>query len=74
MPLSMAVVNGQYKIQSMDLPMNIEKRLECLGLIPNTRLKVLNAKDHGVLIIKFRGTRFALGRDITSKIEVEPAS
>lgn len=72
MPLSMGQMDGSYKVISMDLPHAVEKRLESLGLIPNTNLKVLNAKDHGVLIVKFRGTRFALGRNITENIEVEP--
>ena len=33
-------------------------------------LAVLNSKSQGVLIIKVRGTRFALGRNITKKILV----
>jgi len=31
---------------------------------------VLNSKSHGVLIVKVRGTRFALGRNITKNILV----
>ena len=30
----------------------------------------LNSKSHGVLIVKVRGTRFALGRNITKNILV----
>lgn len=33
---------------------------------------VLNRKGKGILIIKLRGTRFALGYNITKNIEVEP--
>lgn len=74
MLLSDAQKNEKYQVISMDLPLVLQKRLESLGLIRNTVLKVLNAKDHGVLIIKFRGSRFALGRNITSQIEVEPVA
>lgn len=72
MPLSMGQIHGRYKLLSMDLPDSVQKRLESLGLIPDTLLQVLNAKDQGVLIVKFRGTRFALGKNITEHIEVEP--
>ena len=35
-----------------------------------TSVMVLNSKSHGVLIVKVRGTRFALGRNITKNILV----
>ena len=35
-----------------------------------TSVAVLNSKSHGVLIVKVRGTRFALGRNITKNILV----
>lgn len=72
MPLSAGVIGGRYKVECIDLPENIEKRLEALGMTRHTEVSVLNAKNHGVLIIKLRGTRFALGRSITENIEVEP--
>ena len=36
-----------------------------------TRVSVLNRKGKGILIIKLRGTRFALGYNITKNIEVK---
>lgn len=42
-----------------------------IGLIEGTRLKLLNRKRNGSLIIYVRGTRLALGKHITSGIEVE---
>lgn len=53
-----------------DLPVNIEKRLEALGMTRGTSIAVLNSKSRGVLIVKVRGTRFALGRNITKNILV----
>lgn len=74
---SAAIVYGIYAIYKIgigfghiDLPVNIEKRLEALGMTRGTSIAVLNSKSRGVLIVKVRGTRFALGRNITKNILV----
>ena len=41
-----------------------------LGMTRGTSIAVLNSKSRGVLIVKVRGTRFALGRNITKNILV----
>ena len=46
-------------------------RLEALGMTRQTPVSVLNRKGKGILIIKLRGTRFALGYNITKNIEVK---
>ena len=56
----------QYIVKDIGLPTGIEKRLEALG----TSVTVLNSKSKGILIVKVRGTRFALGRNITEHISV----
>ena len=63
------IVNS-YQISGIELPINMEKRLEALGMTNGTTVTVLNSKNHGVLIVKVRGTRFALGRNITRNILV----
>lgn len=68
--LSQGKIGDSYTVQKMELPMNIEKRLEALGMTHGTSVLILNSKSHGVLIVKVRGTRFALGRNITEKIQV----
>ena len=50
---------NSYIIEGPFLPLQTEKRLE-----------VLNRKRSGTMIVRVRGTRFALGRGITGKIEV----
>lgn len=57
-------------MDGLDLPFKLKKRLEALGMIEGTRIKVLNKKNNGALIIKFRGTRFAIGKSIAEKIAV----
>ena len=61
---------NEYKVRNIDLPTDMEKRLEALGMTCGTSVAVLNSKSHGVLIVKVRGTRFALGRNITKNILV----
>lgn len=63
-------IGNEYKVEDIELPTNIEKRLEALGMTRGTSVAVLNSKSHGVLIIKVRGTRFVLGRNITRNILV----
>ena len=58
-------IGKEYKVVDMDLPVNMEKRLEALGMTSGTSVAVLNSKNKGV-----RGTRFALGRNITKNIVV----
>lgn len=61
---------NRYKVLDMELPVNMEKRLEALGMTRGTSITVLNSKSRGILIVKVRGTRFALGRNITKNILV----
>ena len=63
-------IGNEYKVEDIKLPVNIEKRLEALGMTRGTPVAVLNSKNHGVLIVRVRGTRFALGRNITKNILV----
>ncbi len=47
------------------------RRLEALGVNERTRISILNKKGSGSVIIKVRGTRLALGRQIAERIEAE---
>ncbi len=70
MVLSDGVIGNSYTVKSTSLPINLAKRLEALGMTEGTSLKVLNKKGHGILIVKIRGTRFALGKNITRNVVV----
>lgn len=52
----------------------ITRRLQALGLNDGTTVNVLNRKKHGALIIQVRGTRLALGKHISSNIEIQQES
>jgi len=47
------------------------ERLNSLGLVPNTKVKILRKLSKGPLLVKIKGTEVALGRGICSKIYVE---
>ncbi|WP_027398429.1 FeoA family protein [Anaerovorax odorimutans] len=71
MTLNLGKINRTYKIQQSNLPRNIEKRLEALGMTLGSTVDILNSKNKGTLIIKVRGTRFAIGKGISKKISVK---
>ncbi len=60
-------------VERIDLPFQMERRLQALGMTRQTRISVVNRKGKGILIIKLRGTRFALGDQITKSITVRKA-
>ncbi len=60
-----------YVVENIHLPFQLERRLEALGMTRGTPVYILNRKGKGILIIKLRGTRFALGYNITKNIEVK---
>ena len=74
MLLSEGQIGRNYEVQSMNLPVSLGRRLEALGMTPRTLVSVLNRKGRGILIVKIRGTRFALGENITKKITVRESA
>ena len=58
-------------VKNINLPFQMERRLEALGMTKHTPLSILNRKGKGIMVIRLRGSRFALGYNITKQIEVE---
>lgn len=71
MNVSQAQKGRTYLVKKVNLEGNIERRLEMLGMTDQVKLMVLNKKNQGAVIIKVRGTRFAIGKEITDAIEIE---
>jgi len=63
---------SRYKGGKLGLPGGVGGRLEGPGLIEGTTVTVLRKKRRGAMIIKVRGTRFAVGWGISTHITVEP--
>ncbi|MCI9541989.1 MAG: ferrous iron transport protein A [Lachnospiraceae bacterium] len=65
-------IGSAYIVKGIHLKQNsIVRRLEALGLNEMTKLQIQNSKRRGALIIKVRGTRLAVGKQIAQGIEVE---
>lgn len=70
MTLYEAQKNQEYIIEGLFVEEAVTRRLQALGLNDGTRVKVLNKKKRGALIIQVRGTRLALGKHLSSNIEI----
>ena len=66
-----AELNKDYTVETILLENQVSRRLEALGINEGTPITVLTRKRTGALIAKIRGTRLALGKHITSNIEVK---
>ena len=73
MQLKQGKDNTTYIVEAMDLELPLERRLEALGLTPGTRITILNNQKRGSMTVKFRGTRFAVGKRIADHITVKEA-
>lgn len=71
MTLYEAKKGTKYVVKGLFVEEAVTRRLQALGLNDGTYLTVLNRKKQGALIIKVRGTRLALGKHISSGIEVD---
>ena len=71
MTLVDAIPGSEYIVESMELNEKVGRRLEALGLIHGTKLEVVNRKKNGTMIFKVRGTRLAIGKEISAGILVK---
>lgn len=74
MKLNTGDIHHTYEVQEIHLPLQTERRLQALGLTGGAKVTIMNKKRHGALIMKLRGTRFAIGKSIAENIEVEEVS
>lgn len=64
-------IGESYIVKKIDLPKDAERRLEILGMTENTSISIVNKKKSGSMIIRIRGTRFAIGKGFSEKITVD---
>ncbi len=72
MKLYEGVKGKSYCVRDLYMEEGLMRRLQALGLNEGTVVKILNRKRDGAIILYVRGTRLAVGKHITSNIEVEP--
>ena len=73
MKLNEGEIGKNYVVTGVLAEQRVASRLEALGVNPQTPVIILNKKGSGSLIIKVRGTRLALGRQIAEGIAVKEA-
>lgn len=73
MTLDKGNVGKLYVVEESHLPMQLEKRMEALGMTKGTRVRLIHKKKRGAIVLMLRGTRFALGKDVTASINVREA-
>ncbi len=61
---------ASYQVKGVFVEEAVTRRLQALGINDGTCIRILNRKKQGAMIIQVRGTRLALGRHISSCIEV----
>ena len=71
MTLNQSKIGAIVNVSKLHLDAALEQRLSTLGLIEHTPLKVITKKGDGIMVIMVRGTRLAIGADISKGIEVE---
>ena len=73
MKLNEGEIGKNYVVTGVLAEKRVARRLEALGGNQQTPVIILNKKGSGSLIIKVRGTRLALGRQIAEGIAVKEA-
>ncbi len=71
MRLSEGTKGNHYEVKEIRLDAAVVRRLQTLGMTHGSKVKVLNLKRSGPMIVNIRGTRFALGRNFCEEIFVE---
>ena len=72
MNLNDSYIDKTYRVvQVTGLELPVERRLEALGLTEGNSITVLNKKNKGAVIVKVRGSRFAVGNNIAAGILIE---
>lgn len=70
MKLSEGKKGHKYHVNKIELPVNLERRLEVIGMTDGATVEILEKKKSGSMSVKFRGTRFAIGKNIAKGIDV----
>lgn len=68
MTLFTAQHGKKYLVKKLDMETKTQRRLEALGLTENSMIELINRKRGGAALVKIRGTRFALGKEICEAI------
>ena len=71
MTLREGKINRTYIVEDVTLEDKLMVRLQALGMIPGTQVEIINQKSNDSLMIKVRGTRVAISRQIADGVNVQ---
>jgi ferrous iron transport protein A len=71
MPLSMASPGEVVSVIEVRAGRGLSRRLADMGLVPGTKVRVLNSQRPGPVLLDVKGTRLALGHGMAHKVWVE---
>jgi len=71
MPLSMAIPGEVVRVIEVRAGRGLCRRVADMGLVPGTKVRVLNSQRPGPVLLDVKGTRLALGHGMAHKVWVE---
>jgi ferrous iron transport protein A len=70
MTLNLSLKGKKYIVKNIELKREINSRLEAIGMTKNSEITVFSNNNRGTVIIKIRGSRYAIGRGISKNITI----
>lgn len=70
MTLERGNINHEYIIQEINIDKCTKARLQVLGVLKGTKVRVLNKRKNGALIVKIRGTRLGIDKEVAEAINI----
>ncbi len=72
--LSEGTTKEKYIIEEIKIDNTTKTRLQVLGIIKGTIIEILNKRINGSIIIKVRGTRLGIDKEISKSIKIRKES
>ncbi len=70
MMLNEGTCGREYAVKAIALEPKITHRLKMLGITTGARITILGKRKNGPVIIKVRGSRFAVGKKFAQGIDI----
>lgn len=71
MTVSDSEIGKIYTVQEIRLDDKTKQRLEVIGMTGENHIEIINRARSGAVIVRVRGSRFALGKKIADNIFIE---
>jgi len=70
LPLAMVGDGELVTVVGVNAGRGLTKRLADMGLVPGTKLRIVNSQMSGPIMVEVRGSRLVLGRGVAQKVMV----